>query len=369
MAKLAELCVFGVWGGKQEGHTVLRLVRLATVIAGLLGCALALQAQEVDPIFLDSLQSVHGRLMRGVAGADEGGSFTPDPHKYVFEFEALKGLDLSRNFSRKAVAHEYLPLAVGFTETTTSSITWAPSAKTHLSFTSQTSGTRDLTDAMLNATEVRTFGLQQAFGGGTSATMLGFKRLTSVKAQDLGPDDKTTVTQYSLSSDVAKDWAFSMNLADSDANKRGGQWGRTYDGTVTAPLSGGAAKLSLAGTRKLLNGVGSKTEKIDFTAPFAVSGSQAIFEHHLNYKRGAGEEKTRLTRFASPMKLLGQTGSFEHKIEAKLKSAKLTEKKSTVLIAPFKLCGKTISHQQSMLNETVNGTRTDTFRTKLSVPD
>ncbi len=343
-------------------------MRLAAVIAGLLGCTLALQAQEVDPVFLDSLWSVHGRLMRGVTGGTESANFTPDPHEYVFEFEALSGLDLSRNFTREAVAHEYLPLAVGFRETTSSKVTWAPSAKTQLNFTSETSGTRDLTDALLNATEVRTMGLQQGFGGGSSATTLGFRRQTTVKAQDLGPDDKATLTQYSLSSDVAKDWAFGMNLTDTEANKSGGLWSRTYSGNITAPLFGNSAKLALSGTRKVLNGVGSKTEKIDFTAPFSVSGGDAIFEHHLDYKRGSSEEKTRLTRLASPLKLQGEKGSLEHKIEAKLKKAQLTEKKTTELIAPFRLWGKTIGHKQSMVKETVDGTRTDTFRTELSVP-
>ena len=306
--------------------------------------------------------------MTGVVGSGEGGQFRPDPHQYVFEFEAFDGLDLSRNFTRKAVTHEHLPLAVGFTETTSSRVMWAPSGKTQLSFTSETTGTRDFADALLNSTEVRRLGLQQGFGGGSSATMLGFKRQTTVTAQEAGPDSRTRVTAYSLSSGVAEDWAFSMSLTDSEVNTPGGQWGRTYAGSVTAPLSGGAATLSLSGTRNLLNEVSSKTEKMDFTAPFRVSGSQAIVEHHLDYKRGSSEEKTRLTRLASPLKLLGQTGSFEHKIEAQLKLAQLTEKKSTVLIAPFSLCGKTISHQQSMVKETVGGTRTDTFRTELSVP-
>ncbi len=347
---------------------VTKLLRVILVIAAIAGLTTAVQGQAADPIFLEALWPTHRQLGGDLTGQAVDGAMAPDPHHYQFEFEPFENFGLTRNFTREAIQHEALPLAVGIKETTSSGLQWDPFEGTHLNFATSASSTTDFREMLITSTEVSTMGFQQDFGGGASATTFGFTRKVTSKREGLAPEEKMTQWRYTLDSELADDWDLSMKLCDTEANKPGGYWNRDFSGNLAMPLSGGTGTFALTATRTIADGNEGKTQTVDLVAPFSVSGGQAIAEHHTLYKPLANEKRTRLTRFFSPLKLLGETGSFEHKIEEKLKASTLTEKKTTVLSLPFSISGRTIGHKHTLSSQELDGIATDTFQTELSVP-
>jgi len=320
-------------------------------------------------MFLESLWSAHQRLgSGGLTGSAADGTMAPDLHKYQFEFDVVDDLKLSRSFTRDAVQDEQLPLSVAIKETTSSQLQWSMFGRTQLSFTSASTGLMGLDGSPLSSTDVRTMGLTQGLGGGSSGTMLGFTEQVTSTTGSTAKEQVTTQRQYTLKSGLADNWDLSMKLCDTEADKAGGLWTRDFSGTLAAPFSGGTGKLSLVKTTSVSGGVESKTQKVDCVLPLRIAGGQAVAEHHTTYARSAAEEATRLSRLSMPLRLFGENSSFEHKIEEKLKSAMLTERKTTVLQAPFTIRGKTVGHKETFISEDVSGATTETFSTELTMP-
>ncbi len=345
-----------------------KLLRLIIVIAAIAGLAATVQAQAADAMFLEALWPTHRQLGGNMTGLAGDSGIVPDPHHYQFEFEAFENLGLARNFTREAIQHDALPLAVGIKETTSSGLEWNPFEGTHLNFSTTATSTTDFREMLISSTEVSTMGFRQDFGGASSPTTFGFTREVTSKREGPQPEEKMTQWQYTLESEPADDWGLSMKLCDTEADRPGGYWNRDFSGSLAMPLSGGTATFSLTSTRTISDGNEGKTQTVDLVAPFCISGGEAIAEHHTSYDPSAKEKHTRLTRFFSPLKLLGEAGSFEHKIEEKLKASTLTEKKTTVLSLPFTISGRTIGHQHSLVTQDVDGVASETFRTELSVP-
>jgi len=345
-----------------------RLMRLIVVVVAIAGLTAAVPGQDADPIFLEALWPAHQQLGGDLTRMSADGVAGPDPHHYELEFEPFDSFALTRNFTRQAVQHDALPLAVAINETTSSTLDWDPFAGTHLNFATSSTTITDFQEMLISSTEVSTMGFQQELGSGSSATTFGFTRKVTSRRAGLTREEKLTQWQYTLASELADDWDLSMKLCDSEANKPGGYWNRDFSGSLAVPLSGGTGSLGFTASRTLADGSEGKTQRVDMVAPFSVSGGQAVAEHHTSHNSSASEKHTRLTRFFSPLKLMGESGSLEHKIEEKLKASTLTEKKTTVLCMPFRISGRTIGHKETLISEDIDGVGTDTFETELRVP-
>jgi hypothetical protein len=401
-----------------------RVLLAIGVLVGLVG---ALQAQDADPMFLETLWPTHQRLSGiGVGGNSLSPGLTPDPHQYKFEAELFDNFAISRNFMREAIEHNNLPLSVAFKETTTSGLHWDMFDRTSLSFTSTSTDTTDLSSSLISSTQVSTMGFQQGFGGGEAATTFGFTRQVTSKQSGTGPENRTMVQEYVLASGLAAGWDLNLKLRDTEMNKTGGYWNRDMASSLALPTSGGTGQLAFAATRTLANSQQSRSEQVDIVLPFAVRGGQALAEHHTAWKNTGILERSEQTRLASPLRLMGAEGSIEYTMDAKLKGADLveaqatvltladrgalrltknselkagvltekevtaldvahraslertidtrlqgdnvTEKKATVLDMPLKIDGRTIGHKETLISDTSGGVTTDTFQTDLAVP-
>ncbi len=342
---------------------------LAVISAGPALC------EPADAIYLESLWPAHHRLGGGtglITGAADQ-NVAPDLHKYDFEFALSADLDLRRNFAREAVTKDLMdgafPLAVGFVEKTTTKMDWSPFSGTSLFYNSTVTDTRNFHDVLMNSTQSTAMGFSQGFGGGTSASTMSFSRAVDVTSEPLQPERRSETEKFDFASGLAEGWDLKMHLYTTEDNRTGGYHQRDYAAALQAPMSGGAGTLALTGKRTVVNQAETKNYKLDVVAPFAVRGGKAFAEHHVDYQPGGKQyDKYIVTKFGAPLGLFGVRGTIEHTIDETLKAATLTEARTTVVNAPFMVDGKEIGHTQTMRSVAVNGAKTDTFRTDLSVP-
>ena len=344
-------------------------VLLAVAAAGPALC------ESADAIYLESLWPTHQRLggASGMLAGTADGAATPNLHQYDFEFALSENLDLQRNFNRTAVTQDLMngafPLAVGFVEKTTTKLDWSPFARSSFFYNDTVTDTKNFQDILMNSTQSTAMGFSQGFGGGASASSMSFSRTVNVTNEPLKPELRSQVEKFDFASGLSEGWDFKMHFYNTEDNRTGGYYQRDYAAALQAPMSGGTGSLSMAGLRTVANDVETKRWTFDVVAPFAVRGGKAFAEHHIDYQPGGKNfDKHIVTKFGAPLGFFGAQGTIEHTIDEVLKAAALTETRTTVLTAPFTIDGKQIGHTETLTSVTSNGTKTDTFRTDLSVP-
>lgn len=384
--------------------TAVKRFTVALIILAVALAAPLVQAQDSQDFFMEKLWDTHagfdapqtGTLDSVVTEADF------DTNTYDFDLRMYEGLTLGRNFQRRAIEDETLPLARAIEETTTSKFMWKPFATTSMNFTSTRTQTQDLLENDLNAVETETYGLTQMFGGGPSASKMGFTREETVKMHGGEQTVDQVVEEYFLESGLADGWDLSMKLTDTEKELREYDQ-QDFTSKLVYPLSGGEGHAALHTTSTTRSGTEYDGQVVDLKAPFAFEGGQALVTHHREFADTGKTRFNRKTQITAPLDFLGHEGSFEHLVTANLTNkGKETERRLTeittplrfwgtkcrlqhtidkqmknsswnkqrkwVLNAPFKLEGKTFGHEQTFIRRDKEGRKTESLISELELP-
>lgn len=349
---------------------------ISVLLAGLLtavlfGCASApavAQDQSNTGLYLESIRHTVQQLESVTPQTlDDGAVQLPDLNKYELNYDG--GLSLRRNFTRTASQADNALLGVLYNENTVTEAGLSLGTRTGLSFSSTQTQTNDIRGALRDQKLVNVFGLQQAFGGGTMATALGFTRTTTKTNPYLGLASTSQTDALSFAGGLRRSNDLALKMSQTDSDVPGGYHQDNLLGTFTLKFSGGDAPLGFSRVDTLANGVASTVEKVDVSAPFMWYGAKVIAEHHsLFTETGSALDQTRTTHFLLPLAMLNKGTVVDYAIVGQDKGAGLCETRTAKFVNPVQISGKTFGAEESYITLRQPGTSSDTLLTKLSAP-
>lgn len=344
--------------------------RLIVALAGLLLTAsfVGAQGSSRETFYLESIRRTLERLESiSPQGLD---ATVQAPNLDRYQIDAQPGnLSLRRNFTRSVLDLSSAPLGVGYQESTVTEASLSLSTRTGLSFSSTQTDVGELLGDKRDQKRVDVMGLQQAFGSGEAASTLGFTRTVTRTTPYLGVQTSARTDALSFASGLTKRFDIALKGSQTESDVPGGYEETDLQGAFTVKFSGGTSPLGFARNIKLVNGVETTTEKVDLAAPLAWRGSKVLAEHHSAYTLTGGVlNKQRTTHLLLPLMGLASGTLLDYAILGQDKGAGMVETRTTHLVNPFTLAGRSFAAEETFITLHQSGSATETLQTKFSAP-
>jgi len=261
---------------------------------------------------------------------------------------------------------------------------------------------RDLTRALLSGQETKTLSLTQGFGAGTSAGILGYKRIESVKLAHGQGIEQLLTEIISLESGLGKGYSIAAKLQTTDSPDPFGLHQRTTEASLGLPvmgetgklsfsnfeehngihdkfvqklnadlplaLSGGPGKLGFSEVRQVVDGSSERTRTAKVDALLAMFGGQASTSYTRTAvtKNGSSSAKQTLD-FSTPLDTIVAGARFSHKIEqVKEKNQPNAEVRTSLLETPWQVMGAGGDLSLRRTTKRQGNTRTGTYDAQLA---
>jgi len=373
------------------------------VLCGLLALSAPLSGAWGQPATVENFYPT-GALLESVVAADGAWAMgqSSNPTGYEMEFAVSPELELRRNFSESVITRKDALLGSGIQRALTDSLSLELASRTHFGFSRETNNVRDLTRALLSGEETKTLSLTQGFGSGTTAGILGYKRIESTKFTHSQGIAELLTEIISLESGLGNGYDVAAKLQTTDSPDPFGLHQRTTEASLGLPmmgatgklsfsnfeehngihdkfvrklnadlplaLSGGAGKLGFSEVQQVVDGSTERTRTAQVDALLAMFGGQAStsYTRIATDKNGSSSAKQTLD-FSTPLDSLVSGASFSHKIEqVKEKKQPDAEVRTSLLETPWQMMGAGGSLSLRRTTKRQAGTRTGTYDTHLT---
>jgi len=373
------------------------------VLCGLLALSVPLNGAWGQPATVENFYPASG-LLENVIAADGAWAMgqSSNPTHYDMKFVVSPELELRRNFSESVVPHKDALFGSGIQRALTDSLSLELASRTHFGFSREINNVRDLTRVLLSGEETKTLSLSQGFGSGTTAGILGYKRIESAKFAHGQSIEQLLTEIVSLESGLGNGYDIAAKLQTTDSPDPFGLHQRTTEASLGLPMMGATGKLSFSNFEEH-NGIHDKfVRKLNADLPLALSGGpgklgfsevQQVVDGSTQRTRIAkvdallamfgGQASTSYTRtaiskngsssakqtldFSTPLDSLVPGASFSHKIEQiKGKKQPNAEVRTSLLEMPWQMMGAGGALSLCRTTKRQGNTRTATYDTHLA---
>ncbi|MEI6503790.1 MAG: hypothetical protein WCP21_22495, partial [Armatimonadota bacterium] len=361
----------------QNRQTTTRLMFLGPLTAALL-CAAATMVWAQTPtatptssdrsaFYLGSIRPAIERLQSITANPLDDGTATASPDQFSVGFDGR--VSLHRDFARTVADIETAPLGVSFQDTTTTRGLLSLSQRTGLSYTSTLTQNDNLIGLIMGQTRAQAYGLQQTVGNGATAGALNATRTLTQTQSYMAADIASQTDAVGFTGGLRRANDLSVKGLRTVSDVPGGYYESNFEALYTAAFSGGDSPLGFARNEKIIAGLTTITEKIDFAVPVAWRGQKAIAEHHLTYGEAGGvTSRTRSSHVLLPFAALGPGALFDYSLVGADYGAGLSETGTARLANPFSVAGKSYALEENYITLHQPGLVSDTLLTRLSAP-
>ncbi|MEI6503233.1 MAG: hypothetical protein WCP21_19655, partial [Armatimonadota bacterium] len=358
-------------------HATTRLISVGLLTAALL-CVVATLALAQTPaatppasdrsaFYLGSIRPAIERLQSITANPFDDGIDAPAPNQYSIAYDWQ--VSLHRDFARTVADIATAPLGVSFQDTTTTRGLLSLGLHTGVSYTNTLTQNDNLIGLVMGQTQSHAYGLQQTLGGGANAGAFNVTRtLTQTQAfRAADVSSRTDAVGFVGGLRRANDLSLKGLRTVSDAS--GGYAETNLEALYNAGFSGGDSALGFARNEKVIAGLTTVAEKMDFALPVAWRGQKLVAEHHTTYGESGGVvSRTRNSHLLLPFAALGAGTFVDYSLVGADYGTGLVETGTTRLSNPFSLAGKAYGLEESYITLDQPGLSSDTLLTRLSAP-